>query len=382
MNTSSYNIKIQVPEPVSDIKDIFVANGLDLFLVGGCVRDSLLGQTPKDFDLATNATPNQIEKVLHNKYQTKETGKAFGVINVMTDAGTFEIATFRVDSENSDGRRPDSVVFSTIEEDVLRRDFTINALFYDLHKEVIVDLVGGVADLTENKIIKTVGSADLRFQEDRLRILRAIRFHAKLEYELDKCIEESIRSNNSLDNISRERVRDEFVKTLTVSKEPKVALLALERLGLMSEVFPGLETNNVFYNRGPIISHEVFIAMLLYKNHTEVLRKKLNKLCYTHQEIKNICFLVDLTAVGYNNIYELKKRQSATTLCKEEILYFCQSLFKEKIHVIEKFLDWELSIGGDSLKTEGFLEGKEIGDEIKRREMAIIEEKIGPTFFY
>lgn len=380
MEMKTYDIKIQVPSAIDDIQKIFTGQGLDLFLVGGCVRDAVLKENPKDFDLATNATPDKIESIFRGRYQTKLTGKSFGVINVITDDGTFELATFREDGPSADGRRPGSVVFSTIDQDVLRRDFTINALFYDLNKKLIIDLVGGVSDLLENKRIRTVGSADLRFEEDRLRILRAVRFQTRLGYELDEDIERSILQNNSLANLSRERVRDEIVKTLVTSKNPMPAFATLRRLGLLEEVFPGLNTDVELTCGSDVVRHETMLAILLHKNKSEVLKKKLSALCYTHQEIKDICFLVDLISVGMENIYELKNRQSGTTLDDSEITGFCKVLFEDKLPLIEKFLQWKLSIKGDDLKEKGFLEGREIGAEIRRREMEIIKTSINLEF--
>jgi tRNA nucleotidyltransferase/poly(A) polymerase len=166
-------IDFDLPDDILKIKDIFKANNFKLFVVGGAVRDLLLKKEPKDFDLATDALPDIVESMLKNKYRTIATGKAFGVINVFTPTGDFEIATFR--SDIGSGRRPDSVVFTTIDKDVKRRDLTINALFYDIDRGEVVDLVGGVEDL-KNMTVNTVGNPMERFSEDPLRILRFFRF--------------------------------------------------------------------------------------------------------------------------------------------------------------------------------------------------------------
>jgi tRNA nucleotidyltransferase (CCA-adding enzyme) len=170
MIDSNRNIRIKfdinIPEDILKIKDVFVKNNKKLFVVGGAVRDALLGETPKDFDLATDALPNEVEEMMNNAgFKTLPIGKAFGIINVLTDSGEFEIATFREDIGG--GRRPEAVEFTTIENDVKRRDLTINALFFDLETNEIVDLVGGIDDL-KSKRIRTVGPADERFNEDRL----------------------------------------------------------------------------------------------------------------------------------------------------------------------------------------------------------------------
>ena len=210
MTDSDKNIRIKfninIPEDILKIKDVFVKNNKKLFVVGGAVRDALLGETPKDFDLATDALPNEVEEMMSNAgFKTLPIGKAFGIINVLTDNGEFEIATFREDIGS--GRRPEAVKFTTIENDVKRRDLTINALFFDLETSEIVDLVGGIDDL-KSKRIRTVGPADERFNEDRLRVLRAIRFAARFNGVLDTDITNSILNNNSLTGVSKERIKD------------------------------------------------------------------------------------------------------------------------------------------------------------------------------
>ena len=201
---------IPVPEDIKKIKDIFIKNGHKLFVVGGAVRDALLGKSPKDWDLATDAVPDKVEAMMKGAgLKTIPTGKAFGVINVFTDNDEFEIATFRKDL--SGGRRPDAVEFTDIQTDVLRRDLTINALFFDIDTNEVVDLVGGVEDL-KNGVVRTVGNPADRFGEDRLRILRAIRFAGRFGSELDPAVEAALKKDNSLKGVSPERIRDEFLK--------------------------------------------------------------------------------------------------------------------------------------------------------------------------
>jgi tRNA nucleotidyltransferase/poly(A) polymerase len=151
----------KVPSDILEIQKVFKKNGFKLFLVGGAVRDFLLKQKIKDFDLATDAIPDKVEEMMKDAgFRTLPTGKSFGVINVFTDQGEYEIATFREDIGS--GRRPDAVSFTNIEGDVKRRDLTINALFYDIDSKEIVDLVGGVNDLKQG-IVRTVGAPEDRF---------------------------------------------------------------------------------------------------------------------------------------------------------------------------------------------------------------------------
>jgi len=172
-----------IPQSVKDLYDLFSDNGKKLYLVGGSVRDFLTGDKPKDFDLATDALPDEVLEIIDDKYKTNLQGKAFGVVVVYTkdQPGGMEVATFRsdvYDGKLGTTRNPD-VKFTTIEQDVLRRDLRINGLFYDLEKRQIIDLVGGVEDI-KNKTITMIGDPDLRIKEDPLRILRAIRMACRI----------------------------------------------------------------------------------------------------------------------------------------------------------------------------------------------------------
>ncbi len=173
-----------IPQSIKDLNTIFTKAGKKLYLVGGSVRDFLTGDKPKDFDLATDALPDEVIKILQSyNYDFNLQGKAFGVVVVFTKEVPegMEIATFRsdvYDGKLGKTRNPD-VKFTTIEQDVLRRDLRINGLFYDLDKKEIVDLVGGVDDI-KNKVIGMIGDPDLRIKEDPLRILRAIRMACRL----------------------------------------------------------------------------------------------------------------------------------------------------------------------------------------------------------
>ena len=167
-----------IPQSVKELHELFELNGKKLYVVGGAVRDFLSGDKPKDFDLATDALPDEVLSILGRKYRTNLQGKAFGVVVVYTEdepAG-MEIATFREDV--SKGRNPEVKLGVTIEDDVKRRDLTYNALFYDLGKREIIDLVGGISDW-ENKITRMVGDPLERIDEDSLRILRAFRFASR-----------------------------------------------------------------------------------------------------------------------------------------------------------------------------------------------------------
>ncbi|MDG0818229.1 CCA tRNA nucleotidyltransferase [Bdellovibrio svalbardensis] len=211
-----------------------VANGYCAFLAGGCVRDALLGLVAHDLDIATDATPDQIESLFE---KTVNVGKSFGVMRVIVDGADIEVATFRTDGDYKDGRRPDSVVFSSPEEDAKRRDFTINALFFDLQSEQVLDFVDGQIDL-EQKIIKTVGQARFRFQEDQLRLLRAARFAAQLSFAVEEqTLLAMTEMASAVKNVSGERIRDEMGKLLK-SKNVSLGLEVMNQSGLMKVLFP------------------------------------------------------------------------------------------------------------------------------------------------
>ena len=201
-------LKLKVPSDIKNIHKLFKKNKKKLFVVGGAVRDAILGKNPKDFDLATDAKPDEVLKIAKKGgLKTVEVGKQFGVVIV----GGHEIATFRKDIGK--GRRPSSVDYTDIEGDVKRRDLTINALFYDLDRGEIVDLVGGIEDLKRKKI-RTVGKPVERFDEDPLRKMRALRFQGALGGKLGRETENALRQNPSLKGVSKERIRDEFVKSI------------------------------------------------------------------------------------------------------------------------------------------------------------------------
>jgi len=188
-------------------------NGFEAYIVGGCVRDSLLGVVPKDWDIATNAMPNEIKEIF-SSYYLIPTGEKYGTMTVLLNKVSYEITTYRADGSYGDGRRPNAVNFSnTIKDDLCRRDFSINAMAYN-DEYGIIDLFGGQSDL-KNKIIKTVGNAENRFNENALRIMRAIRFATTLDFDISKEVINAIfECGDNLKNISMERKNAEIVKIL------------------------------------------------------------------------------------------------------------------------------------------------------------------------
>jgi tRNA nucleotidyltransferase/poly(A) polymerase len=356
-----YNISI--PKDIEIIKDIFKKNGYKLYIVGGAVRDALLGKTPKDFDLATDALPDRVEEILQKEgLHTLPTGKAFGVINVIMD-DEYEIATFREDT--SIGRKP-TVSFTNIEGDVKRRDLTINALFYDLETKEIVDLVGGIQDI-KNGVVRTVGAPQDRFNEDRLRILRALRFAGRFGSDLDTLTDQALKDDSSLEGISGERIRDEFLKGIKTSKSVNHFLNMINKYNLFDWLFGGLKINKYFLtensNNNDVI---IVLSRLLKLNTILVLSKKLNELKYSVDEVKGITFLISLLDLSIDNAVILKRAQKNAGLTDEQIKEFA---ILENIDLIDPFIKFNLTVTGPEVMDKlGIKPGPQLGVEIQKIE--------------
>lgn len=212
--------------------------GFEALWAGGCVRDFLLGRTPKDYDIATNATPNQVRELFGRK-RTLAVGASFGVIVVLAPRGVeqVEVATFRSEGKYEDGRRPSEVVFTSAEEDAKRRDFTINGMFYDPVNEAIRDYVGGEADL-KSGVVRAIGDPHARMTEDKLRTLRAVRFAATLDFRLDQTTQAAVREMASqLTVVSAERIAQEL-RRMVVDPHRKRAIELLAETDLLPVIFP------------------------------------------------------------------------------------------------------------------------------------------------
>ena len=215
--------------------------GYQTYWAGGCVRDEILGITPQDYDVATSAVPDQIEEVFSDR-KTLAIGASFGVITVLGPraAGQIEVATFRQDATYSDGRHPDRVSFTTAEEDASRRDFTINGMFFDPLENEVIDFVDGQADL-ERKLIRAIGDPQLRFAEDKLRILRAVRFAATFGFQIEPGTRAAIDQHaKELKVVSAERITAEMQRMLTHPGR-STAVRLLQETGLLAIIFPESE---------------------------------------------------------------------------------------------------------------------------------------------
>ncbi len=218
--------------------------GFEAYWAGGCVRDELLGRTPHDYDVATSATPPQI-RALFGRQRTLPLGAAFGVITVLgpRPAGPIDVATFRQDAGYSDGRHPDNVTFSSAREDAARRDFTINGMFFDPIDRRVIDFVGGQDDLRDH-LIRAIGSPRLRFGEDKLRMLRAVRFAAGFGFAIDAETADGVRAMaGEITAVSPERIAMEMRRLLTAAARVQGVRLLVE-LGLAPVVLPELVAND------------------------------------------------------------------------------------------------------------------------------------------
>ncbi len=241
-----------------DIVALLQKAGHETYYAGGCVRDQLLGIEAKDFDIATSARPEDVQHLFPRV--TDLTGKCFGVVRVLFGDQSYEVATFRQDGDYKDGRHPESVRFATAAEDAQRRDFTVNGLFYDPVEERLIDYVGGEADLRAG-IIRAIGTPADRFAEDHLRLLRAIRFAAKLLFKIESVTWAAIQADAyKIKSISAERVRDELNRIFTAPK-PELGLDLLDQSGLLAQVLPdlaamhGVEQPPQFHPEGDVYQH-------------------------------------------------------------------------------------------------------------------------------
>ena len=232
---------MKIPNEIRKITDKMEEEGFEAFVVGGCVRDSLIGKNPNDWDIATNATPEKVESIFDKTYSDNN----FGTVTVLTQSNKrglkeVEITPYRTEENYEDGRHPEKVEWAdSIDEDLSRRDFTINALAYRPAQDELVDLFNGKEDL-EKKLIRAVGDPMERFDEDSLRMMRAVRFATNLEFKIEEKTKKAIKkSSYLLERISNERIRDEFLK-IVMSNNAALGIELLRRLGLLDYIIPEL----------------------------------------------------------------------------------------------------------------------------------------------
>jgi|SaaInlV_165m_DNA_1040744.scaffolds.fasta_scaffold00683_15 tRNA nucleotidyltransferase/poly(A) polymerase len=371
-----------IPDSVKDLHKLFQSSGKKLYLVGGSVRDFLTNDTPKDFDLATDALPDEVLEIVKGKYRTNLQGKAFGVVVVYTDEipEGMEVATFREDI--SKGRNPEVKLGVTIEDDVKRRDITYNALFYDLDKKEIIDLTGGKADL-ESGITRMVGEPIERFDEDSLRILRAFRFASRYEHPLHKDTERAIEKRKQLENIdpetgdmkriSQERVWEEMTKAWKQAKDYRYYLNFFTKFDMWDQVFPGANINTELVDSK---NFAVVISNLFKNESTSGLATKLiqeykmdscSDVTGVDNLVSKIIFLIDFLKFDTDKVFETFKKKQQCAIDDTTILEWLDVNNITDDYFI-KFVEYKPSVSAKDLMLQGF-KGSNLGKEIKRLEI-------------
>ncbi|MBC5996061.1 hypothetical protein EAI30_01380 [Romboutsia ilealis] len=310
-------MEIYLPQKVKFIIDKMYENGYEAFIVGGCVRDSILGITPNDYDITTNAKPDEIIDIFKG-FKIIDNGIKHGTVGVIIDKEVYEITTYRLEGEYENNRRPKDVEFTKyIEDDLKRRDFTINAIAYN-DKLGIIDKFNGITDI-KNKIVKTVGDPDERFNEDGLRLVRAIRFSSKLNFKIeDKTLKSIYKNIDIIKNISKERITGEFTKMILSDNPQDIILLyktgIFKCIGIYS--YMNKEKYNVFEKELGVLKYcpndlAKRMAMLEY-----IIKKKkipstsiIDTLVYSKKLKKECMILVDCMLVDSIEVdqIEIKK---------------------------------------------------------------------------
>jgi tRNA nucleotidyltransferase/poly(A) polymerase len=377
------DFKLDMPEELYEISKLYKEYGKDLFIVGGAVRDAIQGKVPHDFDLVTNALPEESKQILKDYNVSDEQGKNFGVLRIYTEncPEGYEIATYRKDiSLGRDTKGDDDKVeigkHITIEDDVKRRDLTMNALFYDINKGEIVDLVGGIDDI-KNGIIRTVGDPKERFKEDRLRILRVFRFTSRTMGEIDEETSKSIKNDNRLrgigpkEDVSQERITEEVYKAFDNSKEVENFQYYLDLLSeydMWDQMFPGVKINKNIEVKTlvlPIIFYDIFS-----NNNINMIRKKLIELKIPTEMINKMYFLQEYEKSTTKDVYKLAKLKERYHIDDELIKWFIDvnNMDKKFLNAFLEYSDEGFEISGLDLMKQGF-KGREIETEKERLEV-------------
>lgn len=294
-------MNIILPKHVSYILDLLNKKGYEAFAVGGCIRDSLLSKSPKDWDITTSAHPYEIIALFNH---TVPTGIKHGTVTIIIDGINYEVTTYRIEGNYSDNRHPDNVTFtSKLSEDLSRRDFTINALAYN-PREGLVDLYGGRDDL-KAKLVRCVGNSDERFKEDALRMIRGIRFSSQLNFRIEPDTLKSIcRNHNLIKNVSIERIRDELSRIL-LSNTPSNGIKILQETNLLHHILPELEACIGFDQRNMHHDKDVYEHILTVLDNTPAnLIVRLAALF--HDIAKPLCFTLDEAGNGHFYLHNLK----------------------------------------------------------------------------
>jgi poly(A) polymerase len=373
----SFDNTISLPSDIIEISNAYISAGKEIFLVGGAVRDFIQGLVPKDYDLVTNALPDESKNILKDFNVSDEQGKNFGVLRVYTsnEPEGYEIASYRIDiSGGRDTRGSDKKVeigsSVTMKDDCLRRDLTINSLYYCIKTKKIIDLVGGVSDI-KGGTIKAVGDASQRFIEDRLRICRVFRFAARVGGNIDKETSIAIKADNRLkgislkDDVSQERIWEEIKKAWSQAKDFNHYLTLLTEYKMWDEIFKGANINT------DLIDSNDFLVVIanLFKNEktTGLFRKMVNEYKIDGGTAKKIIFLIDLVDFKPDMVFDFWKRKQQCGIVNNTINEWLDAIDSDN-KWSKKFINYTPSVSSKSLIDIG-IGGAELGAEIKRLEI-------------
>jgi tRNA nucleotidyltransferase (CCA-adding enzyme) len=371
---------MKIPGDVLFIINELNARGFGAFAVGGCVRDSLMGNTPKDWDVATSALPEDVKAVFPH---TADTGLKHGTVTVLINRERYEVTTYRVDGVYKDGRRPETVTFAAdISDDLSRRDFTMNAIAY-APGQGYIDPFCGMADIRQKKI-RCVGNPAHRFGEDALRMLRAVRFAAQLGFTIEKETYDAIpKLNENMKNISAERIREELTRLLTAAFPEKMVLL--EETGLLFYVLRGRGYGGDLYETAEKIKNTPnrinLRAALFFAWARDEAPKILRDLRFDNQSVRDIGVLVKyLPEPIPESRYEIKKLMSLISAAQTEELFILKqaesalAMLRDILRSGECFLLKDLAVKGNDLIALGVKPGKEMGQILESLLDAVMRE--------
>jgi tRNA nucleotidyltransferase/poly(A) polymerase len=380
--------QIPLPPDIIEISNAYIEKGWDIFLVGGAVRDFIKGKAPKDFDLVTNALPEQSMEILKDFNVSDTQGKNFGVIRVYTEDSPegHEIASYRRDisggrDTKGDGQKVEMGGDVTILDDCMRRDITINALFYDIQKKKIVDMVGGIHDI-KNGIIRAVGDSSLRFKEDRLRILRIFRFasrmaNSKNSVKIDKQTSLAIKRDNRLggigpgQDVSRERIWEEIKKAWEQSLHFNIYLDLLTEYNMWGEIFGGIDINTETINSK---NFTIVIANLFvdapYTGILRLAKKLINEYRIDGKMANQISFLVSMRDFTPEDVFKYYKLGKNSGVDREMLAEWISIMNPKKFgnnKWLNKFIDYKPTVDSSELIERG-IQGASLGREIEKIE--------------
>ncbi len=389
-------MRIQMNEDVYFIIDILTKNGYEAFIVGGCVRDALMGKAPKDWDITTNALPQQIKMLFDHTF---DTGIAHGTVTVVLNKENYEVTTYRIDGEYLDCRRPEQVFFTqSITEDLSRRDFTMNAIAYNPDVGFVDPFFG--RESIWARTIKCVGQPSKRFLEDGLRLLRCIRFSAVLDFEIEPETHKALFEYAYLiKNISIERIRDEFLKIICAGNTRALTLLLDTEIlkfvdeGLFDyfnryceEISNRLTQSNTYSKEAYIIALVHFYAFMEDSAHIRDLLKFLRLDNYTVNEVATLCSYEKLplpkgkpeikkvlSQIGADTFQRLLSAKKVHNGIERELLE-TQDAFSEIIQANDCYSIKSLNIKGSDLINAGIKEGRHIGSVLEALLNMVIDE--------